>query len=271
MRPATQPAPVSKKTSWPGIIISALPALFLLLDGAMKLVKPATVIETTVGLGYSESVILPLGIVLLACTIVYLIPRTAVLGAILLTGYLGGAVATHVRLGNPLPTHSLFPVYMGALLWGGLFLRDERMREYLRSGAQNASVSKKARWAGIIISALPALMLLFSGVMKLAKADPVVTEFSRLGYPEGVILGIGIVELACIVIYLIPRASVLGAILATGYLGGAVASHVRVGDPFSNLIGPILFGVMLWGGIYLRDERMRALIPHATKNNQAVR
>lgn len=261
MRSATQPTPVSKKTSWPGIIISALPALFLLLDGVMKLVKTEEAIEGTIKLEYSESVILPLGIVLLACTIVYLIPRTAVLGAILLTGYLGGAVATHMRLGNPLPTHTLFPVYIGALLWGGLFLRDERMREYLRSGAQNASISKKARWAGIIISALPALMLLFSGVMKITKAAPVLTEFSRLGYPESVILGIGVIELACIVIYLIPRASVLGAILATGYLGGAVATHVRIGDPFPNLLGPILFGVMLWGGLYLRDERIRALIP----------
>ena len=107
--------------------MSTLPALFLLFDGVMKLVKPAPVVKATVGLGYSESVILPLGVVLLACTLLYLIPRTAVLGAILLTGYLGGAVASHVRHGDGLFA-VCFPVIFGALIWGGLVLRDERLR-----------------------------------------------------------------------------------------------------------------------------------------------
>jgi hypothetical protein len=107
--------------------MSGLPALFLLVDGAMKLVKPEFVVKATVELGYAESVILPLGVVLVACTILYLIPRTAVLGAILLTGYLGGAVATHVRAGQG-AFEILFPVVFGALLWGGLVLRDDRLR-----------------------------------------------------------------------------------------------------------------------------------------------
>ena len=128
MQTGTQTAPVSKKSLLAGRILSALPVLFLLMDGVMKLVKPAMVVEGTTTLGYSESVILPLGIILLACTILYVIPQTAVLGAILLTSYLGGAVATHVRVGNPLFTHILFPVYLGVLLWGGLFFRDERVR-----------------------------------------------------------------------------------------------------------------------------------------------
>jgi hypothetical protein len=127
MQSETQPAPVSKGALWTGWVLSALPALFLLFDGAMKLVKPAFVVEATVQLGYSESVILPLGIILLVCTVFYLIPNTAVLGAILLTGYLGGAVATHVRAGDG-PFEILFPVVFGALLWGGLVLRDERLR-----------------------------------------------------------------------------------------------------------------------------------------------
>jgi hypothetical protein len=131
MQASAQPAPVSTKKLWAGIIISALPALFLLFDGVMKLIKPPIAVETTVQLGYQESVILPLGIVLLACTVVYLIPRTSVLGAILLTGYLGGAVATNVRVGNPLFTHILFPIYVGALIWGGLYLRDARLRALL--------------------------------------------------------------------------------------------------------------------------------------------
>jgi len=117
----------NKSSLWGGRILSALPVLFLLLDGIMKVVKPAFVVEATVQLGYPESVIVALGVVLVACTILYLIPRTAVLGAILLTGYLGGAVATHVRVGGPLFS-ILMPVILGAMLWGGLYLRDERVR-----------------------------------------------------------------------------------------------------------------------------------------------
>ena len=117
----------NKLQLWAGRIISMLAALFLLIDGIFKLVKPAIVVETTVQLGYRESVIVGLGIVLLACTVLYLIPRTAVLGAILLTGYLGGAVATHVRVGEAVfPV--IFPVILGAMLWGGLYLRNERLR-----------------------------------------------------------------------------------------------------------------------------------------------
>lgn len=117
----------NKSSLWAGRILSALPVLFLLLDGVMKVVKPAFVVEATVQLGYPESVIVGLGVVLVACTILYLIPRTTVLGAILLTGYLGGAVATHVRVGGPLFS-ILMPVILGAMLWGGLYLRDERVR-----------------------------------------------------------------------------------------------------------------------------------------------
>src|SRR5262245_34372542 len=109
MQPENQTALVSNGTLWGGRVMSAVPALFLFVDGAMKLVKPAVVVETTVQLGYPESVILGLGVVLLACTALYVIPRTAVLGAILLTGYLGGAVATHVRVGDGL-FPMIFPV-----------------------------------------------------------------------------------------------------------------------------------------------------------------
>jgi hypothetical protein len=116
------------KGVWAGRIVSWLPALFLLVDGVAKLVKPGPVVEGTVKLGYSESVIIPLGIVLIACTVLYLIPRTAVLGAILLTGYLGGAVATHVRVGDgAFPV--VFGITFGVLLWLGLYLRDARLRE----------------------------------------------------------------------------------------------------------------------------------------------
>ena len=122
--------PPSKGNLWAGRILGGLPALFLLIDAIMKFVKPAPVVETTVKLGYPESVIITLGAVLLVSTILYLIPKTAVLGAILLTGYLGGAVATHVRVQEgwfPI----VFPVIFGILLWGGLWLRDERLQKLI--------------------------------------------------------------------------------------------------------------------------------------------
>ena len=118
---------VSKKNLWIGRIVSGLPALFLLVDGAMKLVKPAVVVDATTKLGYSESTIIPIGIVLIVCTILYLIPTTSVLGAILLTGYLGGAVATHVRAAEGV-FPIVFPIIFGALLWLGLYLNDTRLR-----------------------------------------------------------------------------------------------------------------------------------------------
>jgi hypothetical protein len=129
MQSDIQPS-VSKGALWAGRIMSWLPALFLLIDGVMKLFKPAVVVEATVKLGYPENTIVPLGIVLTVCTILYLIPRTAVLGAILLTGYLGGAVATHVRVAEGLFS-VVFPIVFGVLLWGGLYLRDYRLRKLI--------------------------------------------------------------------------------------------------------------------------------------------
>ncbi|MDB5345126.1 MAG: hypothetical protein JWP89_3503 [Schlesneria sp.] len=118
------------KQLWTGRVLSALPTMFLLLDGAMKIPKPSFVVEATTQLGYQENVIVPLGITLLICTVLYIIPQTAVLGTILLTGYLGGAVATHVRVGNG-AFEIVFPVIFGAMLWGGLVLRDTRLRALL--------------------------------------------------------------------------------------------------------------------------------------------
>ena len=126
------------------------------------------------------------------------------------------------------------------------------------SAAQTAPVSKKRLWAGRIVSALPVLMLLFSGVMKLIKPAAVVQGFAHFGYPESLAFSIGILELACTVVYVIPRTSVLGAILMTAYLGGATATNVRVGDPLFFI--PVVLGMLVWGGLFLRDDRLRALI-----------
>ena len=122
--------PTSAGRIWAGRILTFLPALFLLVDGIFKLIRPAAVVDATVQLGYPVGVILPLGVVLTLNSILYLIPRTAVLGAILLTGYLGGAVATHVRVGAGLGP-ILMPVIIGAMLWGGLYFRDHRVRALL--------------------------------------------------------------------------------------------------------------------------------------------
>jgi hypothetical protein len=112
---------------WTGRILSGLVVAFLLFDAAGKLMKVAPVVEGTVKLGYPESTVLPIGVLLLVGVALYAIPRTSVLGAIYLTAYLGGAVATHFRVGSPLTTHVLFPVYVAALLWGGLALRNPRL------------------------------------------------------------------------------------------------------------------------------------------------
>ncbi len=117
---------------WAGRIVGGLAGAFMLLDGVMKLFKPSFVVEATTQLGFPESVIVPLGAVLTASTLLYLIPRTSVLGAILLTGYLGGAVASQVRLGEGwFP--ALFPIVFAALVWGSIWLRDERLRALLVS------------------------------------------------------------------------------------------------------------------------------------------
>ena len=128
MQPNTQVAAVSNKTLWAGRIISTLPVVFLLVDGVMKVMKAPVAVEGSIQLGYPEKVVVAIGVVLLICTLLYVIPQTSILGAILLTGYLGGAIATHMRVGNPLFTHVLFPVYVGVMVWGGLFLRDNRLR-----------------------------------------------------------------------------------------------------------------------------------------------
>jgi len=123
----------------------------------------------------------------------------------------------------------------------------------------------KERWAGRVMTALPVLFLLFDSVIKLIRIDPVVQSFTELGYPVDLAVGIGIVELVCLLVYLIPRTSLLGAILLTGYLGGAVATHVRVGSPwFTHVLFPIYVAGLLWGGIYLREDRLRALVPLRT-------
>lgn len=120
------------------------------------------------------------------------------------------------------------------------------------------SQSKTLTWIGWIITVLLALLLIFSGTVKMINPPGMAEEIERLGYPDGVMFYIGIVELVCAILYLIPRTTVLGAVLLTGYLGGAIATHVRIEDPF---ISPAIVGVCVWLGPYLRDPRLRELLP----------
>ncbi|WP_284348281.1 DoxX family protein [Roseisolibacter agri] len=124
-------AAASSRAVLAGRILSGLALAFLLVDSVMKVARLAPAVEGTVSLGYPASAILGIGLLQLACVLLYAVPRTAVLGALLLTAYLGGAVATHVRIASPLVTHVLFPVYVAALLWGGLYLREPRLRALL--------------------------------------------------------------------------------------------------------------------------------------------
>jgi hypothetical protein len=124
----------SQARLWTGRILSGIAVLFMTMDGMVKVLRLAPALQGTVELGYPESAVVPIGILALIGVVLYAIPRTSVLGAIWLTGFLGGAVATHVRVGNPLFTHTIFPTYVAALMWGGLVLRRPRVLDVLLRG-----------------------------------------------------------------------------------------------------------------------------------------
>jgi hypothetical protein len=128
----------------------------------------------------------------------------------------------------------------------------------MSSDIQTTSGSKAMLWTGRVISGLIAAALVVSAVFKFTQSEKVVTEFGRLGWPDDLFLTLGVIELACAILYAIPQTAVLGAILVTGYLGGAIATHVRIEDAF---LPPLVMGVLGWVGLYLRDDRLRKLIP----------
>lgn len=131
----------------------------------------------------------------------------------------------------------------------------------MQAGGQAVPVSKGRLWTGQIISALVVLFLLFDGITKVMRVKAVLDASAQLGYPVSTIVGIGITLLVCTAFYVIPQTSVLGAILLTAYLGGAVATQVRVGNPMFETLFPVIFAGLVWAGIFLREGRLRALIP----------
>lgn len=128
MSSAIETPAISNPAMWAGRVISGVLIAFLLFDAAIKLVPLQVVVDTTAALGFPPELARTLGVLTLACTALYAWPRTSILGAILLTGYLGGAIAIHLRIGNPLFSHTLFGVYLGLMAWGGLYLRDPQLR-----------------------------------------------------------------------------------------------------------------------------------------------
>jgi hypothetical protein len=132
----------------------------------------------------------------------------------------------------------------------------------MTSPANTSSVGKKRLVAGYVLTVLVALFLTFDTVIKVLKLAPAVQGTTKLGYPASAVLWIGLIELVCLTLYLVPRTSVLGALLLTGYLGGAIATHVRLGSPLlSHTLFPIYVALLLWGGLYLRETRLRELVP----------
>src|SRR5215212_6738112 len=138
----------------------------------------------------------------------------------------------------------------------------DRQRSRPPSASPRGS-SRSARWAGRVVSALVVVFLAFDGITKAMMVEPVVETTTRLGYPAGAVFGIGVTLLVCTALYAVPRTAILGAILLTGYLGGAVATQVRVEDPW--FLFPAFIGVLAWGGLFLRDGRLRALVSNSSK------
>lgn len=131
----------------------------------------------------------------------------------------------------------------------------------MESTAQSVPVSKASLWTGRIISGIVVLFMTFDGVTKIMKVRQVIEATIRIGFPVSTVAGVGITLLICVALYVIPATSVLGAILLTGYLGGATAANVRAGSPVFNTVFPIAFGILTWLGLYLRERRLHALVP----------
>ncbi|MFI5211880.1 MAG: DoxX family protein [Ignavibacteria bacterium] len=132
----------------------------------------------------------------------------------------------------------------------------------MKQNTANEEVSKSKLWTGRVLSGVAVIFLIFDGTIHLLKPGPVIESFNHLGYSPDISVTLGIIELFCLAIYLIPQTSIFGAVLLTGYLGGAVASQLRIGEPlFGYVLFPVYIGILLWGGIYLRDRKLQSIIP----------
>jgi len=255
---AAAPSRVARNT---GYTFTILFALFMLMDAGVKFTHAAPVIEANNQLGFPLHLVPAIGVLALLLLALYLIPRTAVLGAVLFTGYFGGAIALHLRVDNPLFSHTLFPIYIALFLWGGLWLRNPVLRELfpLTASDPNLPVSKKLLWTGYVLTALGALLILATAVMKLTYT-PAAGSPAPL-FPVHHIPHLAYLEIILTLLYLIPRTSFLGAVLLSGYLGGATCINLRSGESLAGSLVPVVISVILWAGLWLRNRGIRHLLP----------
>jgi hypothetical protein len=249
----------SKARLYTGYTFTALAILFFLMDASMKFTTNPQVIAAQTQLGFPMRLTPGIGVLAIICTMLYAIPTTSVLGALLLTGYLGGAIALHLRVDNPLFTHTLFPIYIALFIWGGIWLRDRTLRDLFPiTHSPTVREASKKLWTGYVLTAISALFILFTAVMKFVY-HPQAGDPPPM-FPLHHIHHLAYLEIICIALYLIPATSFSGAVLMTGYLGGATCINLRGGDIPSCLI-TVLIGVVLWAGLWLRDARLRGLFP----------
>ncbi len=255
----------SKSTLYTGYALSVVFILFMLMDAAMKFTLSAAVVQTTQQLEIPAAMVPTLGVVVLVCLALYAVPATAVLGAILLTGYLGGAIAIHARVGNPLFTHILFPIYVALFMWGGIWFRDHTLRDLfpiVKEPASSAS-SKGLLYTGYAIAILAALFVLLSAVMKFVYTPP--AGAPPPSFPMRYIHTLAYIEFALVALYLFPRTTFFGAVFLSGYLGGATAIDLRSGESVGGSLVPAIISVALWAGYWLRNRQVRSLIPLRNK------
>jgi len=257
-----QNASPSKPLLYTGYTLSVLSILFFLFDASIKFTTSDSVTQALTQLGIPMHLSPAIGVIALVCIALYALPPTSILGSVLLTGYLGGAIALHLRVGNPLFSHILFPVYIALFIWGGIWLRDQNLRQVFPFTPKSllAAPPKKQLWTGYILTALSALMMIFTAVMKFTYTPPPGSQ-PAMGFPFRYMHTLGFIEFSCIALYLIPRTSVLGTVLLSAYLGGATAVNLRAGESVGSSLIPALISVVLWAGLWLRDSRLRRLIP----------
>ncbi|RZU40251.1 DoxX family protein [Edaphobacter modestus] len=257
-----QAAP-SKTRLYTGYTFTTLAVLFLLLDAGMKFTTDPHVVQAQAQLGFPMRLLPGIGVLELVSIGLYVIPATSVLGALMLTGHLGGAIALHLRVDNPLFTHTLFPIYIALFIWGGIWLRDRSLRDLFpvthRSTAVIPNPSKKLLRTGYVLTAISALFILFTAAMKFIYTPPAGAPPPT--FPLHHIHHLAFLEIACTALYLFPATSFLGAVLMTGYLGGATAINLRGGESIGASLIPALVGVVVWAGLWLRELRIRQLFP----------
>ncbi len=259
--PVTTETAPSKTARNTGYVLTALFALFMLMDAGMKFTHAAAVIDANNQLEFPLRLVPAIGVLALVLLALYLIPRTAVLGAILFTGYFGGAIALQLRVDNPLFSHTLFPIYIALFLWGGLWLRNPVLREIfpLTASDPNPPVSKKLVWTGYVLTALGALMILATAVIKLTYVPSAGSPPPT--FPLHHIPHLAYLEILLAILYLIPRTAFLGAVLLSGYLGGATCINLRSGESLAASLVPVVISIILWAGLWLRNRGIRYLLP----------